>query len=338
MSEQKFGTENSTQFVPAKCTACGGELEVDPKQETAVCRYCGETFVVSKAVNNYNVEHNTYNTKIVNERKGDMESMLNFISDREDKKYARAKEQKAERSKRNKTLLWALGWIFIFPVPLTILMLRNKKLADKVRYGIIAAAWVVYILLLVITQITGDKDSDKAADVSSETSSAAESKADDIDLDAIVDKLKDSEAETKQTEAPAESKPEKETKATKETKKTEKETKKTEEEPKESEPSLDDIKKAIEGGDYSLVSADFKEVMDGYEAFFDQYIEFMNKYNSGEGDQLEMMNDYMDMVSQETEWMDKINAIDEKSLTVADDAYYIIVTTRVQKKLADASL
>ena len=50
MSEQKFGTENSTQFVPAKCTACGGELEVDPKQETAVCRYCGETFVVSKAV------------------------------------------------------------------------------------------------------------------------------------------------------------------------------------------------------------------------------------------------------------------------------------------------
>lgn len=200
MSEQKFGTENSTQFVPAKCTACGGELEVDPKQETAVCRYCGETFVVSKAVNNYNVEHNTYNTKIVNERKGDMESMLNFISDREDKKYARAKEQKAERSKRNKTVLWALGWIFIFPVPLTILMLRNKKLADKVRYGIIAAAWVVYILLLVITQITGDKDSDKAADVSSETSSAAESEADDIDLDAIVDKLKDSEAETKQTE------------------------------------------------------------------------------------------------------------------------------------------
>ena len=74
MSEQKFGTENSTQFVPAKCTACGGELEVDPKQETAVCRYCGETFVVSKAVNNYNVEHNTYNTKIVNERKGDMET------------------------------------------------------------------------------------------------------------------------------------------------------------------------------------------------------------------------------------------------------------------------
>ena len=78
--------------------------------------------------------------------------------------------------------------------------------------------------------------------------------------------------------------------------------------------------------------------MDGYEAFFDQYIEFMNKYNSGEGDQMEMMNDYLDMVSQETEWMDKINAIDEKSLTVADDAYYIIVTTRVQKKLADASL
>jgi len=42
-------------FVPAKCTCCGATLEVDPRQEAAVCRYCNTPFIVEKAINNYNV-------------------------------------------------------------------------------------------------------------------------------------------------------------------------------------------------------------------------------------------------------------------------------------------
>ncbi len=50
-------------------------------------------------------------------------------------------------SKKSRTWLWVLGWIFIFPIPLTILMLRNEKLDKKIRYGIIAAAWIVYLVI-----------------------------------------------------------------------------------------------------------------------------------------------------------------------------------------------
>lgn len=42
-------------FVPAKCTCCGATLEVDPRQEAAVCRFCNTPFIVEKAINNYNV-------------------------------------------------------------------------------------------------------------------------------------------------------------------------------------------------------------------------------------------------------------------------------------------
>ena len=42
-------------FVPAKCTCCGATLDVDPRQEAAVCRYCNTPFIVEKAINNYNV-------------------------------------------------------------------------------------------------------------------------------------------------------------------------------------------------------------------------------------------------------------------------------------------
>ncbi len=46
-----------------------------------------------------------------------------------------------------KLWLWILGWICIFPVPLTILMLRKKDLSNSVKYGVIAASWIVYLLI-----------------------------------------------------------------------------------------------------------------------------------------------------------------------------------------------
>ncbi len=46
-----------------------------------------------------------------------------------------------------KTWLWVLGWIFIFPIPLTILLLRNKEMKPAVKYSIIAAAWILYFII-----------------------------------------------------------------------------------------------------------------------------------------------------------------------------------------------
>lgn len=52
-----------------------------------------------------------------------------------------------EVPKKRKTWLWVLGWLFIFPVPLTILMLRKKEMNPILKYGIIAVAWIVYLLI-----------------------------------------------------------------------------------------------------------------------------------------------------------------------------------------------
>ena len=45
------------------------------------------------------------------------------------------------------TWLWVLGWIFIFPVPLTVLLLRKKEMNSILKYGIIAVAWLLYLLI-----------------------------------------------------------------------------------------------------------------------------------------------------------------------------------------------
>lgn len=52
-----------------------------------------------------------------------------------------------EVPKKRKTWLWVLGWLLIFPLSLTILMLRKKEMNAILKYGIIAAAWLIYLLI-----------------------------------------------------------------------------------------------------------------------------------------------------------------------------------------------
>ena len=52
--------------------------------------------------------------------------------------------------KKKRLWLWVLGWIFIFPVPLTILIVRNQKLNRWAKIGIIAATWILYLAIGLI--------------------------------------------------------------------------------------------------------------------------------------------------------------------------------------------
>ena len=52
-----------------------------------------------------------------------------------------------EVPKKRKTWLWVLGWLLVFPLPLTILMLRKKEMNAILKYGIIAVAWLIYLLI-----------------------------------------------------------------------------------------------------------------------------------------------------------------------------------------------
>ncbi len=54
-------------FIPAKCTQCGAEIEVDNTKEAGICKYCGTAFITEKAINNYNTYiTNNYNGANIN--------------------------------------------------------------------------------------------------------------------------------------------------------------------------------------------------------------------------------------------------------------------------------
>lgn len=68
-------------------------------------------------------------------------------------------------NQKRKTWLWVLGWIFIFPVPLTLIILKKEQLDKKTKYGIIAGAWILYIIILIIgASINKDSSTIPSAD------------------------------------------------------------------------------------------------------------------------------------------------------------------------------
>ena len=63
-------------FVAAKCTQCGGSLQVDDSKDAGICPYCGTAFVTEKVIKNYNFHiTNNIDTLIVqNSEKAEIKS------------------------------------------------------------------------------------------------------------------------------------------------------------------------------------------------------------------------------------------------------------------------
>ena len=146
-----------------KCSNCGAEIPSNAK----FCEFCGSQITMEMKkeqeqlskegcpkCGSSNVTFNREKQGEVKEKKGTtvVRTTVGVCKDCGNTWYI----ENPESTKKRKTWLWVLGWIFIFPVPLTILMLRpTSKLNKKIRYAIIAIAWIVYIAL-----VWTNKDSD----------------------------------------------------------------------------------------------------------------------------------------------------------------------------------
>ncbi len=65
--------------------------------------------------------------------------------------------RRSEPDENRKTWLWVLGWLLIFPVPVTILLLRNRKLNKWIKGVIISLAWLVFIAMMASAPKSNNK-------------------------------------------------------------------------------------------------------------------------------------------------------------------------------------
>lgn len=136
------------KLVETKCPSCGAQINVDADNKQTTCEFCGANVLLDDEA-----QHITYDNA---ESAGYQFEKGRIKAQKEHQGQQAAPAATTtpastvvvvqEKPKR-RTWLWVLGWICIFPVPLTILLMRNKSLNKNVRIGIIVAAWLLYCII-----------------------------------------------------------------------------------------------------------------------------------------------------------------------------------------------
>ena len=129
-----------------KCENCGTEFDdglycpkcgVKAGTRAKVCPNCGEKYF-SNACPNCGYTSNRGNTKTVNVQPQRV--------DKESTEPAYTAQNNTPAPNR-KTWLWVIGWIFCFPIPLTVLIVKNKKMSNVVKGVLIALLWLAIIVI-----------------------------------------------------------------------------------------------------------------------------------------------------------------------------------------------
>ena len=152
------------KLVNLKCPNCSAIMKVNSDQKEVACDYCGTKFVVDDEIHHIqydNAEQAGYEFEKGRQR-AQSEQYQGFVTNNASFRSASVTE------KKNRIWLWVIGWILMFPIPLTILMIRNKKINKWLRVGIIAVAWIVYIAIGLSGQTNG-KTTQSVVDQPTET-------------------------------------------------------------------------------------------------------------------------------------------------------------------------
>ncbi len=148
------------KLIDTTCPKCGANLHIDADCQSAFCEYCGGQILIDDEVQHLQID-NAENAVYALE-KGRQRAW-------QEVQTARVYPATPAPRKKKKIVWWILGWMFIFPIPLTIIIARNKKLKTVIKIGIIIAAWIVY-LLIGIGSGAVNKNKEQSVTASTQTS------------------------------------------------------------------------------------------------------------------------------------------------------------------------
>ena len=136
----KNDERKNTIMMPAICTQCGGQVEVDAQREKAFCTYCGMQFIVEKAINTYNIQHAPFehvdsiniqhapleHVDSINIIKtGAVESVLSFVKDQQTRYDGEI--EKSNKFTKKYWWVYLLGLLFIFGSLLILVEVENRN-------------------------------------------------------------------------------------------------------------------------------------------------------------------------------------------------------------------
>ena len=128
--------------VQINCPHCGAPLKVEATMQQATCEYCGMTTWLdhgTESTNDFDSEEAGYNFE-----KGRQRAQAEIAR----QTYSQPRQTYTPvQSKKRHTFWWNMGWIFIFPIPATILIVRSKKMHWILKIVLVLAVWGLYLAI-----------------------------------------------------------------------------------------------------------------------------------------------------------------------------------------------
>lgn len=190
------------KLIDTQCPHCGANMRYEEDKKQVNCEFCGATLIVDDETHNLrmsNGEEFGYQFE-----KGRQRAQA---ENNTGTSQAVSAQSIPAQPKKRKTWLWVLGWIFIFPVPLTIILLKKPNMTKKVKYILIAAAWIVYILLMVAGMINNGNDKKNTNDFKAAKTTVATISSEETTIETTTAPATTVPITTKPTTAPTTAKP-----------------------------------------------------------------------------------------------------------------------------------
>lgn len=135
------------KLLDLNCPKCGAQLKIDDKITKGFCEHCGTVVLIDDEAQHIqydNAEEAGYNFE-----KGRQRARAEAQGISSQTSFGMEKKQPPKKKRR--TWLWVLGWIFIFPVPLTVLIGRSK-LKKPMKVILIVALWAIILLIAALNK------------------------------------------------------------------------------------------------------------------------------------------------------------------------------------------
>lgn len=133
------------KLIEMKCKNCGAKLKIESEAKSVRCQFCGTEFKIDDEVQHHkleNAEQMGYEFE-----KGKIRARQEAQQERIQEQRARQQAQYEAERKKNNLKWWIIGWIFCFPIPLTILIWKSKW--DKKKKIIATSVLWIFIMIFM---------------------------------------------------------------------------------------------------------------------------------------------------------------------------------------------
>lgn len=131
------------KLIQTACPRCGANMRIVPETNRAVCDYCGTTVLIDDETTR--IEYTNAEEAGYKFEKGRLRAQAEQ-GQRTVLQQVRYENVTTQKKKRH-LFWWVMGWIFIFPLPATILIVRNKKMHWLIKTILILLVWGIYLAI-----------------------------------------------------------------------------------------------------------------------------------------------------------------------------------------------